>query len=490
MTLHELAALLHCTAPAPGDAAVQAVTEDSRRAKPGAVFVAVRGEQSDGHTFARAAVDAGAIAIIGDRADTRELCGVPYVHCTEPRRALGLAAHALAGDPSKAMTVIGVTGTNGKSSTVILIQTILEHAGHAASVFGTLGYRIGGETLDAKHTTPFGEDLAAIFKQARDAGQTHVVMEASSHALEQERVAGIDFDVAAFTNLTQDHLDYHCTMDEYRRAKLLLFERLDGPDRFTVVNLDDASADVFVEASRVRCVTFGADADCRARDIRMDVARTTFVVETPWGEAEVGSRLLGHHNVSNVLCAVAVCGGLGVPVQTIAAGVAALASAPGRFEHVDAGQPFQVIVDYAHTDDGLRNVLTASRAICGGCVITVFGCGGDRDRGKRPKMATAAAELSDFCIVTSDNPRTEDPTQIIDDVVKGMTASGKVRDTDYLVLPDRAEAIREGIRRAEPGDLVMIAGKGHEDYQILGTERIHFDDREVARAVLEELGHS
>jgi len=449
--------------------------------------VAAPGERNDGHDFAAQAVAAGAVAIIGGRTGLTCLHGVPYIHVDHPRRTLGILAHVLAGCPTRAMTVIGITGTNGKSSTVVLTRRVLESCGRPTAGIGTLGYTVAGETLDAVHTTPFAEELAEIFRRARAGGDTHAVMEVSSHALAQERVAGVAFDVAAFTNLTRDHLDYHGDMSEYLRAKLRLFEGIAGSGRFTVVNRDDPSAPQFIEASLVPCYTYGEGADCRACDVRGELHRTRFVAETPWGAAPVTLRLLGRHNVSNALCAIAICGGLGVPIEEIAAGIAQVESVPGRFEHIDEGQDFQVIVDYAHTDDGLRNVLRTAREICGGRLVVVFGCGGDRDRGKRPKMAAVAAALADFSFITSDNPRSEKPGQILLDVEEGMTASGKREGIDYVKVLDREEAIRRGIEMARPGDLVMIAGKGHEDYQILGDRRIHFDDREVARKVLRGL---
>ena len=484
MKLSQLIALLDEGFDLPHDPEVVAAVEDSRRAAQGAVFFAIQGESSNGHDFAGQAVAAGAVAIVGDRAGLTELHGVPYLGVSHPRRALGIVAHALAGDPSKAMTVVGITGTNGKSSSAVLTQHVLRTCGLPAACFGTLGYVIGGETLPARHTTPFGDELAEMFRLAREAGENHVVMEVSSHSLEQERVAGIDFDGAAFTNLTQDHLDYHKDMDSYRDAKLRLFESIGDERGFTVVNRDDPSGQAFIEASRVRCITYGQEGDCRAEDVRFGTRRTTFLAHTPWGRGEIELGLLGHHNVSNALCVTAICGALGLPFEGIAEGLASAPSVPGRFEHVDAGQDFQVIVDYAHTDDGLRNVLEASRAICNGRVLVVFGCGGDRDRGKRPKMAAVAAELGDFSIVTSDNPRTENPEQILLDIEVGMRRAGKSKPADYVMILDRREAIHRAIAMAEPGDLVMIAGKGHEDYQILGTERIHFDDREVAREAL------
>ncbi|MCX5758677.1 MAG: UDP-N-acetylmuramoyl-L-alanyl-D-glutamate--2,6-diaminopimelate ligase [Candidatus Hydrogenedentes bacterium] len=485
MNLSDLPKWLGSDAAGLPDTPVETVTEDSRRVRPGTVFVAAPGTRTDGHAYAQQAAGAGAVAIVGARRGVTSLYGVPYLFSEYPRRSLGLVAHALAGDPSRAMTVIGVTGTNGKSSSILLTQRVLEHCGHPTAAFGTLGYDIAGTTLPAAHTTPFGEELAEMFRRARDAGLTHVVMEVSSHALDQERVAGIDFDVAAFTNLTQDHLDYHPGMDAYRRAKLLLFERIQGPGSFTVVNRGDPSAPYFIAASRVPCYTYGAEGYVRPRDVRMGLDGTSFTIETPWGTQRIRTALLGLHNVANLLGVIAIGGGLGLPLESIAQGVESLEHIPGRFERVDAGQDFLVIVDYAHTEDGLHNVLNAARTVCENRVICVFGCGGDRDKTKRPKMAAVAARQADFAIITSDNPRTEDPLRIIDEVEAGMIASGKRSGAEYEIIPDRAEAIRRALGFAKPGDLVLIAGKGHEDYQILGTEKIHFDDREVARAILE-----
>ena len=485
MRLSQVQSLLGCSVPTGADAEVVAVTEDSRRVTPGAVFVAAPGVRSDGHAYVEQAVKAGAVAVMGDRPGMTEMAGVPYLYAARPRQALGVLAHALAGNPSRDLTVVGITGTNGKSSSVLLTQHVLNTCGYAAAAFGTIGYDIAGTIMPAPHTTPFGEDLAEMFRHARDAQQTHVVMEVSSHALDQDRVAGIDFDVAAFTNLTQDHLDYHPDMDSYCRAKLRLFESIEGPGRFTVVNRDDPRAPDFIAASKAPCYTYGRDGDCRATDVAFGIDRATFMAATPWGSGRFEMALLGNHNVSNALCVIAICGGLGLPFARIAEGIGSLPRVPGRFERVDAGQDFHVIVDYAHTEDGLQNVLRAAREICAKRVIVVFGCGGDRDKTKRPKMAAAVARLADFAIITSDNPRTEDPLAIIADVEAGMAASGKKRDRDYDVIPDRATAIRQAIEMAHGGDLVMIAGKGHEDYQILGTQRIHFDDREVARAVIE-----
>lgn len=487
MTFKEFAALL---ALPDSDVTIQdirGVTEDSRKVQPGYVFFAAQGDKFDGHAFADDVRERGALAIVGEREGVRELSGLPYLRVPHVRRALGIAAQAFAGYPSRDITVIGVTGTNGKTSVVWLTQRLLNAAGRTAAGLGTIGHYIGDEKLVASHTTPFGEELAELMAKARDAGAKYVAMEASSHALEQERVAGVEFDVGVFTNLTQDHLDFHADMDAYCASKLKLFERIHGEDRFTVVNRDDPSAQAFIDASRVDCVTYGKKGQVKAVKIKLGMRETRFRVDTPWGDQEIVMPLLGRYNVWNALAAIAVCGRLRVPMETIAKALAEMPPVPGRFERVDVGQDFQVIVDYAHTEDGLRNVLESARKIGEKRLITVFGCGGDRDRTKRPRMAAAAAQYSDYCIITSDNPRTEDPMRILLDIEMGIQHAGKRKDDDYLVIQDRAEAITRAIDMADTGDLVVIAGKGHEDYQILGTERIHFDDREVARSVLSEL---
>ncbi len=460
------------------------ISEDSRKVGPGDIFVAISGEHVDGHDYAADAVGAGAVAILGDRPGIDRFEGCPYLFSEQPREAEALLAHALADDPTKTLTVIGITGTNGKSSTALLAQSILKEAGYPTSNFGTMGYEIAGAMLPAAHTTPFGDELAHLLAQARDAGDTHVVMEVSSHALAQERVAGIHFRAAAFTNLTQDHLDYHETMEAYREAKLKLFQRVEGEGAFTVVNKADPAGHIFEEASTAHSITYGPDGVIRARDIRLGMSDTRFTLATPRGEVDVTIQLLGHHNIQNALCAAAIAYGLRIDLPTIAAGLARLPRVPGRFDGVDGGQDFFVVVDYAHTEDGLKNVLEAARALCKGRIITVFGCGGDRDRGKRPKMGKIAGELSHFCVLSSDNPRSEDPSLILLDVEVGLQKAGCTKEDDYVVIESRAEAIRHAIGMADKGDLVLIAGKGHEDYQILADETIHFDDRETALQVL------
>ena len=484
MTSHEICEVLGLPAGGCPEFVALGIAEDSRRIKPGDIFVAVAGDHADGHAFAGNAATSGAVAILGNRPGLSQFEELPYLYAENPRLAAALIAHQLAGDPTAHLAVIGITGTNGKSSTALLAQSIFQQAGHPTSNYGTLGYEIGGTMHAAAHTTPFGDELARLFKQSVDTGDTCVVMEVSSHALDQERVAGIHFRGAAFTNLTQDHLDYHATMDAYRAAKLKLFQRLSGSEAFAVVNKADSAAPAFEAASSVRTITYGPGGTIQAKDIKLGMGQTRFTLVTPEARREVSINLLGLHNVQNALCAASIGYGMKLELDAIAAGLEKVARVPGRFDAVDCGQDFFVIVDYAHTEDGLKNVLEAARALCKGRIITVFGCGGDRDRGKRPKMGKTAGTLSDYCVLTSDNPRSEDPHRILLDVEVGLQRAGKSKEEDYVVIESREEAIRHAIARAKKGDLVMIAGKGHEDYQILADKTIHFDDREVAALAL------
>jgi len=495
VTGKELCIKLGITPEIPTDWSFSAVTRDSRRVRPGTLFVAERGARLDGHDFAEQAAAAGAVAIAGEREGLTTLAGLPYLRVPDARIACGVAAHALAGDPTRSLTVVGITGTNGKTSTAHMVEAILNHAGRPCANFGTITFRVGGEELPAPHTTPFAEDLVALFQKAQNSGQRHVVMEVSSHALDQERVAGILFDVAVFTNLTRDHLDYHQDMEAYFLAKRKLFERVgqfhppkeNGIAPFTVVARNGDYWERFRQASPVPCLTCGPGGEIFAEKIQMTLSGSRFLLVTPGGTVPVSMRMTGAHNIQNALCAATVCVGLGVSLEQIAGGLESMPCVPGRFETVDRGQPFHVVVDYAHTDDGLRNVLEAIRPLCRGRIICVFGCGGDRDRGKRPKMGAVAAALSHYIVLTSDNPRTEDPLRILMDIEVGLQQQGKRKYEDYEVVENREEAIRRAIRLARPDDVVLIAGKGHETYQIIGTEKYPFDDREVAARALEEL---
>ena len=475
------------------DRAVTGLTDDSRRVSPGGLFVAVKGTQSDGHRFLAQAVAAGAGAIVVETGrvsgETLASIGVPVFQVGDSRRALGLLASRFHGDPSSRLKMIGVTGTNGKTTTTYVCKSILETAGVRVGLIGTVAYLFGEEQVAATHTTPGALELQGLLRKMVDAGMQAVVMEVSSHALALDRTAGCEFGTAVFTNLTQDHLDFHADMEDYFGAKLRLFTVL-APEARAIANGDDPYGKRVIEATRARAWTFAIDgpADLRAEDVQVSLSGVRFTARTPAGPVALRSPLVGRHNVHNILAAVGVGLAQGVPLEAIAAGVAALKNVPGRFEQVDAGQPFTVVVDYAHTEDALYRLLTTAQTVRTGRIITVFGCGGDRDRGKRPKMGRVAARYSDVVVVTSDNPRTEDPGAIIREILPGVEAglreAGRGR---YLVHAVRRAAIAEAIRLAQPGDLVLIAGKGHEDYQIIGKDKHPFDDRVVAREAIRAL---
>lgn len=474
-------------------AAITSLTDDSRQVKPGSVFAAVKGERVDGHAYVGQAVAGGASALIIQ--DTSAVTGlaVPVVGLRDSRRALGVLAARLLGDPSSRLRMIGVTGTNGKTTTTYICQSILESAHRRVGLIGTVSYQIGSEKILASHTTPGAVELQQLLARMVQAGMHAVAMEVSSHALAMDRTNGCEYDTAVFTNLTQDHLDYHRTMEDYFHAKLRLFTGLtrggkSGAKR-AIVNVDDAWGHRIRKACSVPVWTYSIReaSDIRAKDVRLSVSSTTFHVVTPQGESDIESRLVGEHNVYNVLAAIGAGLNEGLSLETIRAGIRAVRNVPGRFERVEAGQDFTVVVDYAHTEDALVRLLSAAHALKTGRIITVFGCGGDRDRGKRPKMGRVATEQSDVVILTSDNPRTEDPREILREVEKGVRDAlepGRVR---YEMIPDRRTAIETAIHEARPGDMVLIAGKGHEDYQIVGTQKFHFDDREVAREAIEKL---
>ncbi len=461
---------------------VRAVRSDSREVGPGDVFVAVKGLRSDGHAFVATAIERGAAAVVVEREDVARDLAVPVVVVRSGAIALGVMTGRVLGDPAAAMTLIGITGTNGKTTTTFLIEAILAAAGKRVGVIGTVSYRWPGTTVDAPYTTPTPQVLHETFAAMRDAGCTHVVMEVSSAALSMDRLAGVQFSVAAFSNLTQDHLDVHGTMEAYRDAKRRLFrDHLVPGSGVAVVNVDDPEGEGMIAAGRGRALRVsanGAPSDVRVAEQTSTVRGIRARLATPRGELVVEAPpLVGHYNVANVALAAAVGEALGLEQDRIAAGIAALRGVPGRVERVANAADLDILVDYAHTPDALRNVLGALRPLTRRRLICVFGCGGDRDPSKRPKMGAAVAELADLAVVTSDNPRTENPRAIIDQILPGVPRP-------FLVEVDRAIAIRAAIAEATPGDVVVIAGKGHEDYQIVGTTKHHFDDREqAARAV-------
>ena len=471
---------------------VSAIEYDSRRVKPGTLFVAMRGETSDGNRFIDHAIAAGAVAVVTD--SDHEPGEIACARVQHGRRALATLSANFYKHPASKLGITGITGTNGKSTTAFLIEAILRAAGRNGALVGTIEYHVGGKVLPAPHTTPESLDLQRLFCETVAASGTEAVMEVSSHALAQGRTYGIPFDVAVFTNLTRDHLDYHKSMEEYFAAKKILFAGSGAPPpRVAVLNSDDEYAMKLAEFSKSHSseiLTYGGSkADFHATKVEITPRGTRFHLNSPRGDVAISSSLIGRVNVYNILAASAAGVARGCSLESIAAGVAALKAVPGRFEGVDCGQPFTLVVDYAHTDDALRNLTSLAREFVkqnSGRVITVFGCGGDRDRTKRPLMGEAAGKGSDFVVLTSDNPRSEDPLAIINDAVVGLQRSG----ARYKTEPDRRAAIALAIGEARSDDIVLIAGKGHEKIQISRTGTTPFDDREVAAGVLRELGYT
>src|SRR5580704_3514050 len=475
-----------------GDPGVSSVEYDSRRVKPGCVFVAMRGETSDGNRFIDQAIQAGAVAVVTDSAAEKQRANVAWALVPHGRRALARVSANFYKKPAEKIATTGITGTNGKSTTAFLVEAILTAAGRKSALIGTIEYHVAGKVLPAPHTTPEALELNRIFNEALGAGATEAVMEVSSHALAQERVYGVPFDVAVFTNLTRDHLDYHQTMEQYFAAKRVLFEGCgtDAP-RGVVTNIDDESGAQLAEFSRKRSsvvLNYGWDrGDLHAKKVEITTHGTRFDLVTPDETIAVFSALIGRVNVYNMLAAAGACYARGCSAQAIAKGLDALERVPGRFERVDCGQPFTVVVDYAHTDDALRNLTALARELVSGAkgrVLTVFGCGGDRDRKKRPLMGEAAGRGSDFVVLTSDNPRSEDPLAIINDAVVGLQRTG----VKYSVEPDRRKAIALAIAEARPADILLMAGKGHEKVQVTRDGPVPFDDLEVARQALRAVG--
>lgn len=480
---------------------VTGVEYDSRRVRPGSVFVAMKGGSTDGNRYVEKAIASGALGIITDSVQKFDhllvfQAGLPVLEVENGRRALAQASAAFFGHPERALAATGITGTNGKTTTAFLIESLLQAASRKTVLVGTIEYHVAGEIRPSVHTTPESRDLFELMAEGVRKGATELVTEVSSHALDQGRAVGVGFDVAVFTNLTRDHLDYHQTMEKYFAAKRLLFDGKVYPaPRVAVINAHDPRAAELVEAaskagSEVRTYGIGKG-DWRAVSQTLTPAGATLELETPFGSATVASKLAGEVNVLNLLAALAAAHARGVSFADLIASVPRLRPVPGRFQSVDAGQPFSVIVDYAHTDDALRNLTALARqmtAQTGGRVITLFGCGGDRDRTKRPRMGQAAAAGSDFVVLTSDNPRSEDPKAILAEIEPGLKSITKSTDFHYVVELDRAMAICIALKAAKPGDIVLIAGKGHEKEQILANGTIPFDDAEIAMSELAELG--
>ncbi|MBZ5583410.1 MAG: UDP-N-acetylmuramoyl-L-alanyl-D-glutamate--2,6-diaminopimelate ligase [Acidobacteriia bacterium] len=468
-------------------AEARGVAYDSRRVAEGFLFFAFPGSRADGRNFAQDALARGAVAVASESEAPREMAA-RWIQVEHGRRALALASRMFYGKPDERLGLTGITGTNGKTTTAFLADSVLRAAGGVTALIGTIEYHLAGRVLPAVNTTPESLELVRIFSELKQAGGTHATMEVSSHALDLGRVYGFHFHTVVFTNLTRDHLDYHGTMEAYFAAKQALFDGAGGPTPpFAVLNRDDDySRRLRIHPStEVFWYGLGQDAGLRARHISSGFQGLRFEVQHGRKRFEVASPLIGKINVYNILAACGVGLSYGLPPETIARGIAALPAVPGRFERVDEGQPFVVAVDYAHTDDALRNVIAVARGLSPKRVITLFGCGGDRDRAKRPLMGQAAAEASDFVVLTSDNPRSEDPITIMNDALVGI----RRRDVRHVVEPDRAAAIARALREARPGDIVILAGKGHEPYQVLKDKTIPFDDRVVAREVLKSYGY-
>lgn len=495
------------------DPLITSVVEDSRQAGPGSCFVAVRGLQVDGHAFIDGALRGGASAVVTER--PIDLPGhVPSLRVESARGVAGRLAAVLYGldelQSDGRLKLVGITGTNGKSTFCYLLHAILQAADCPTAMLGTIRYDLVGRSVEASMTTPPAATLMGYLAEAVQAGATHAVMEVSSHALDQGRCDGIRFNVSVFSNLTGDHLDYHKDMSSYLQAKKRLFDSLDV-DALAVVNQDDQACEQIIADCRARVIRYGMEGfggrdagepDVSARVLDMTAAGTRFdlTVRPPWRaspeSSEVVSALIGEHNVRNCLAAAGAAVALGLPLSAVVAGLASVRWVPGRLQRVEpaggvarhGGAPgFSVFVDYAHTDDALDNVLSALKPLTdasGGRLIVMFGCGGDRDRTKRPRMAQAASKWADRIVVTSDNPRTEDPLKIVDDIMAGF---GSERSSRVLVQPDRRQAIAAAIKTADRGDVVLLAGKGHEDYQEIGRERLPFDDSTVAANVLAEM---
>jgi UDP-N-acetylmuramoyl-L-alanyl-D-glutamate--2,6-diaminopimelate ligase len=475
---------------------VQDITHDSRKVRPGFLFVAVRGYHSDGHQFISQAIEQGAVAVIAEEpGGAKHRADSPVIIVDDSRRALALLANAFFGQPSKRLKLIGITGTNGKTTTSYLLKSIIEAAGHTAGLIGTIDYRVGDKVYPAPNTTPESLELQRLLSDMLAHGAGYCVMEVSSHALALGRTICCEFAAAGFTNLTQDHLDFHESMEAYFQAKHALFSGL-SRESWAIINIDDVRGVELRNMTHARVITTGFSERANVRPagaVRHGIHGLAFNAASPAGTVLVESPLMGRFNISNILTAIGLGTALGYSSDQIARGLKNMKAVPGRMEKIDEGQTFGVVVDYAHTEDAIVRLLEAVREIVSGRIITVFGCGGERDKNKRPKMGAAALNGSDLVIITSDNPRTEDPSSIIRDIIGGLEDAGiqtEVRvaaqqlasgKKPYMVLPDRHAAIAAAIGLAGPGDIVVLAGKGHENYQIVGEKKLPFDDREIAR---------
>ncbi len=480
-----------------GAAEVRGLAYDSRKVEPGYLFFAFAGAKADGAQFATSALQRGALAVVSDRPAFAGFGGA-WLQVAHGRQALATASRNFYKRPDERLLLTAITGTNGKTTSTSLLDAMLRAAGKITALIGTIEYHLAGRVLPAVNTTPESLDLFRMFGELEEMGGTHATLEASSHALDLARIYAMKFHTAGFTNFTRDHLDYHGTMEAYLAAKQLLFTPRSGPPpRFAVLNADDEQGRRIEVSNETEVLWYGLhqappkragvnESWVRAVDVDSSFEGLRFTVLAGDRKFPVESRLVGHINVYNVLLACSAALTLGLSESEIQKGLTELQSVPGRFERVEQGQPFMVVVDYAHTDDALRNVISVARGMKAKQVITLFGCGGDRDRSKRPLMGMAAAEGSDYVVLTSDNPRSEDPLAIMNDAMVGLRRF----DTPHAAEPDRERAIRLAIEKAAPGDVVILAGKGHETYQILRDGPVPFDDREVARRVLRAFGYA
>ncbi len=464
------------------DVEIESIHFDSRKVGDGALFMAVKGFTSDGNTFVPAALKKGAVAVMTSEACE---CGdVPVVRVPDVRRAMAVVSDRFYSRPQEALVMAGITGTNGKTTTAYMVKSIFEAGGLGCGLIGTIQHEVAGKKIRSANTTPESPDIHSYLAAMVAARQSACIMEVSSHALSLFRVYGIHFRAVAFTNITWDHLDFHKDLKSYLDAKSILFSSLPG-DSTAVINRDDPYADHIINVSRGSGIlTFGFEAGCDIMPVSYELALhgSTFEIISPAGNMEISLAIPGRFNIENAMAAAGIGIACGLTPEVIVKGLESLKSVRGRYETVDEGQQFSVIVDYAHAPDALERILSSARELTSGRLISLFGCGGDRDRGKRPLMGEISSRLADISVVTSDNPRSEDPLDIIDEILKGIPA-----DAHKEVLPDRAEAIMRAFKIAEPGDVVIIAGKGHEDYQIIGGERKHFDDAETARRILRSM---
>lgn len=472
----------------PGDTEIKGITLNSQNVEPGCLFIAISGKVTDGHRYAAAAVKKGAAALLLEEVSEEiHSLGVPVAKTGDSRAAASIVASNFHDHPSRAMKVVGVTGTNGKTTVSHMIEAVWKAEGINTGLLGTIENRYMGKTEDASLTTPDPIAFMTILREMKDAGVTNVTLEVSSHALDLKRVDGCHFDAAIFTNLTQDHLDYHLTLEDYFRAKERFFseilERSAKKEVFSIINADDPFANRISVPKKGQKITFSTkkeDSVVFAENFTLDSGGIKATLATPWGKVELDSKLMGKYNLYNMMAAAGTLLSLGSSPGATGRALSELGRIPGRLERIENASGIDVFVDYAHTPDALENVLECLKPFCSGKLITVVGCGGDRDRKKRPLMAAVGRRYSDMLIVTSDNPRTEDPEGIIADMTEGI----EPQDPGVVTITDREEAIKHAVNTAGRADTILIAGKGHEDYQIIGTEKIHFDDREIAEKYL------